>query len=1115
MTSAKVKGKNCEICQEIWKRGQCAIKCVTCDKFVHAPGKKQKSCSLLSPDEYITIKDQNRWVCPKCSTNEIPFKSLSNNDLYFLNNISLQGSSELHLIPDERFESFINECNSIDIESSNESSENSLEWDNNINSKYYHLHQFNNIKTDPQSTLGICHTNIASLSKHIDELKITLAQLKYKPQIIGISEHKIRKDYEPTTNIEIEGYRPFIYDPTETTHGGTGFYLSNSMNFINRDDLKFNSAGNFESTFVEIIIPQKKNLIVGCIYRHPSSSVSINEFNNIFIEPLLNKISSEDKICTIMGDFNIDLLCQSQTKIADFQNLMSSHFFAPFITQPTRPISKTLIDNIFVNSIDYKSYSGNLTIQLSDHLFQFVLLEGFFKDIYPRKIEMYERNFKYFNEREFQEELNRVNWEEILCLNQKDPNLSMNNLYKTLVYILDEHAPYRKISKREAKLKQKPWIDKEILKQMNKRDKILHKYQKSSNVDKKSSLYEEYKSLRNVVTKMKRDAKKNYYKEFFETNRTNLSLMWKGIRSIVKIRSSSKRDITLIDVNGKKITDPKMIANFFNNFFVTVGTDIEKSIPKPKISFVEYLKTLKTKSIFILTPTTPSQISEIINSLDKKKSTGPNSVPVHILKLYNNFFSENLSKVINLSFATGIFPDLCKIAKVIPIFKKENELLCENYRPISLLPVFSKIIEKTIYIQLYNYLTKNNLIYNRQFGFRSGHSTDHALISLTEGLKSHMDKGLFSAEVFIDLQKAFDTVNHQILIEKLPKYGIKGTSCNIISSFLSNRKQFVSIQGFDSEILEVKCGVPQGSTLGPLLFLLYINDLRFCLDKATSNHFADDTCIIFNNINKKPKTLETILNKELKAVVEWLNANRLSLNVKKSNLLLFHSKRKNIDYNSFSIKLNGKKLTPKNHVKHLGMFIDNFLSWDEHINELSKKLSRFNGIISKLRHYLPKKNLISVYHAIFHSNLRYGCMVWSQSTVNKNNRLKILQKKCIRLMYFAPYNCHTANLFKETKILRVDDVIKNEQIKFAFQFINNKLPSDLGHLIERNLNKYSTRSMVKGSLVIPKITTVSYGERSLRYKIPKNWNDFIKTCQKDFTNVKFLNTYLKEMALEN
>ena len=365
-----------------------------------------------------------------------------------------------------------------------------------------------------------------------------------------------------------------------------------------------------------------------------------------------------------------------------------------------------------------------------------------------------------------------------------------------------------------------------------------------------------------------------------------------------------------------------------------------------------------------------------------------------------------------------------------------------------------------------------------------------------------MDRGYIAAGVFIALQKAFDTVNHQIICAKLAYYGFRGKSLNLIKSFLNNRKQFVSINGFESSKLNITCGVPQGSTLGPLLFLIYSNDLRFCLNKSSSNHFTDDTCLIY--ASKKVKTLEIDLNADLKATSEWLKANRLSLSIKKSQLIIFHSKSKKVDFTSFLIKLEGSKLKPSKYVKNLGIYIDENLSWSTHINELSKKINRANGILAKLRYFATKKILILVYYAIFYSQLLYGCSVWSLTTVNNIDTIRILQKKCIRIINHAPYNSHTNNLFEENKFLKLDDIIKFEQLKFVFLFKNGDLPKELNTLFKLNINTYNTRNASKGGLSIPKINTTSFGIKSLGYSASVTWNECIKSIN-DFKDIKSIN----------
>ena len=666
-----------------------------------------------------------------------------NDEIFFNDHLEGDTSDDVHIIPEGSFKSFIDECNFLGFQLEDEDSDISEETIyHNINSKYFDIPDFNKIKPDASSTLNL----------HFEDLKVILSLLKFKFDIIAITEHKILKDIGPTTNIKLDGYNPLEYNPIETTHGGTGFYINKSLNFVRRNDLEFNSPGNYESTFIELIFPDKKNKIMGCVYRHPSSSLSIEDFSRQCIEPVLEKISSENKICSLTGDFNINLLKTDQHEgTSYFYNCLSSNSFAPYILHPTRPVSKTLIDNIFINSLEYKAHCGNLTTQIADHLIQFVLLEGFYKNVPPKKQAVYERNFKHFNEREFEEILANFDWEAELVYNLNDSNTSLENLVNKFNFFLDECAPFKKLNKKEMELKLKPWINKEILAKIYERDKLLQKYCNLKDSIRKQNVYAQYKLLRNSITKMKRQSKIDYYKKYFEVNKSKSKSIWKGIRSIVNINSNSRRDIKLINEDGKFITDSKKIANTFNKYFVSIGPEIDKGIPKSEHNYRDYLSSIKVNITFFMSPTKPEEVFDIITSLDINKSTGPNSIPVYVLKVFNNFFSDKLSKIINISFLTGVFPDLCKIAKVIPIFKKDNQLLCGNYRPISLLPVFSKIFEKIIFTRMCSFLEKNKLIYDHQFGFRAKHSTNHAIISLTELIKSYKDSGNIVAGVFIDL----------------------------------------------------------------------------------------------------------------------------------------------------------------------------------------------------------------------------------------------------------------------------------------------------------------------------------------------------------------------------
>ena len=279
------------------------------------------------------------------------------------------------------------------------------------------------------------------------------------------------------------------------------------------------------------------------------------------------------------------------------------------------------------------------------------------------------------------------------------------------------------------------------------------------------------------------------------------------------------------------------------------------------------------------TPTDKEEIANVISSLDSNNASGPNSIPYRILFLLKNEISKQLADLFNLSFMTGVFPSVFKTAKVVPVFKKDSKLDYSNYRPISLLSNIEKILEKLIYKRLYTFLSNNNIIYNLQFGFRKQYSTSHALINITENIRKALDDRKIGYGVFVDFQKAFDTVDHQILLAKLNHYGIHGVSNDWFKSYLSNCNQHVSINGFDSGLTSINCGVPQGSVLGPLLFLLYINDLNQAIKFCKVHHFADDTNLLY--LSNSIKKLNKLVNTDLKHLVNWLNANKISLNIKK------------------------------------------------------------------------------------------------------------------------------------------------------------------------------------------------------------------------------------------
>ena len=597
------------------------------------------------------------------------------------------------------------------------------------------------------------------------------------------------------------------------------------------------------------------------------------------------------------------------------------------------------------------------------------------------------------------------------------------------------------------------------------------------------------KKFRNRVSDSLRESKASYFYNHFQRNSNNMKQLWSGIKSVITIRKSNNMNVIskLKDSNGNLKSDPVVIANIFNKFFVNVSHNITKNIPRPKKSPVDFMGD-RIGSSFFIAPSVPLEISEIISLLKTGKSLGPHSIPMKILKILSPLISSPLSKIINESFQSGAFPDKMKLAKVIPMFKKGCPLTASTYRPISLLSVFSKITEKVMYERLYKFLEKHETLYNLQFGVRASHSINHALVSLTEAIKNSLDNRKFGCGIFIDLQKAFDTVNHTILLLKLEYYGIRGTALNWFESYLSDRKQYVSVNGANSSYLSVSCGVPQGSVLGPLLFLIYINDLPLSSSKLAFYLFADDTNIYYEA--ESLDQLQSVVNKELKKVKIWLDVNKLSLNIDKTNFTIFKSPR-HFSPDKVSIKIGNFPINQTCYVKFLGVLLDKNLSWKYHLTELSKKLARTCGMFFKIRHFLPINILICLYNSLFSPFLQYGILVWGLTFETYINSVFLLQRRVIRAISFEHFTAPTTPIFSDLKILKLHDLFKLKMLIFVYESVNKFSPISFHNIFDSvaSVHQYGTRQAGKDNIFLTQKNTNKYGLRSVHYHGAKCWND--------------------------
>ena len=471
----------------------------------------------------------------------------------------------------------------------------------------------------------------------------------------------------------------------------------------------------------------------------------------------------------------------------EFLDSLTSNSFIPLILQPTRITShsNTLIDNIFSSVIDPDIISGNLTATISDHLPQFAIIPNMFGNISGNKSNIYERDWSKFDRENFILDYFSADWEDLLKIDECNVDNSTKIYLDKINMLLDTYAPLKKINKYKLKFKSKPWITLGLQKSISVKNKLLANFINKKDPILKEEFHTNYKKYRNLLSTLMKKSKQAYYDKYFERNWNNIKNTWKGIKSLISLKTVASSVPTVLSLDsGDTITNPYDTANTFNNYFASIAETTKKSIKYPHKHFSDYLSNESSNTIF-LQPTDKEEIANIISSLNSNKTSGPNSIPYRVLFLLKNEISKQLADLFNLSFMTGVFPSVLKTAKVVPVFKKDSKLNYSNYRPISLLSNIEKILEKLMYKRLYAFLDYNNIIYDLQFGFRQQYSTSHALINITENIRKALDDGNMGCGVFVDLQKAFDIVDHQILLAKLNHYGIRGVSNDWFKSYLS------------------------------------------------------------------------------------------------------------------------------------------------------------------------------------------------------------------------------------------------------------------------------------------------------------------------------------------
>ena len=821
---------------------------------------------------------------------------------------------------------------------------------------------------------------------------------------------------------------------------------------------------------------------MSAIYRQPAGKI---EPLKTLLQNIFTKNIKSNKTLYLVGDFNLNILTyDSNNKVRNFFNFIFQNGLIPVINRPTRitRTKATAIDHIITNShFNSDIKTGIIKADISDHFPIFLISEKRDIDIHQDKITIYKRHFNDVSINAFKNLLQNVNWNKIYT--QEDANKAYNLFLNLFLNCYEKAFPIIKL-KIKTKTFLSPWMTKGILKSSKKKQKLYEKFLKHRTVGN----LEKYKNYKNLFEMIKRRSKKNYYNSLISQYKNSIKKTWDIIKEVTGKRKLKQSALPRkLFINGTETCDSKIIAENFNIFFTQIGPSLASNIPNTCKHFQLYLN--KNDKILQKYELSEEEFKKAFFSLKSNKSNGFDDINANVVKQIYTLIKRPLIYIFNCSIQKGIFPDKLKIARVTPIFKSGEETVISNYRPISVLPCFSKILEKIMYNRLYPFFRENKILYEKQFGFQANHSTDHAIVQLSSEIYESFNKKEFTLGVFIDLSKAFDTVDHKILFKKLENYGVKDSYLKWFISYLTSRKQFIAYNRNQTDLIETTCGVPQGSILGPLLFLIYVNDLHKATELLNTILFADDTNLFYSHTNIK--ILFDTMNKELNKIAEWFKANKLSLNATKTRYTFFHSSAKN-DYIPLKLPdlyINNINIKREHTMKFLGIMFDENLTWKNHINLINNKISKNIGILYKVKFLLSKKCLKSIYFSFIHSYLNYANMVWASTNQSKLKKLFNKQKHARRIVFNEKKYTHARPLMKKLKALNVYQINIFQILIFMFKVKHNLVPAIFKTKFQLIHHKYPSRYSTN-NFIEPKVYSKSTSF-SVTYRGPSLWNKYL------------------------
>ena len=937
--------------------------------------------------------------------------------------------------------------------------------------------------------LKLVHLNVRSLAGKIDQLRVSLPDSKI--EIITFSETWLTSAY-PAGQCDLLGYTTFRQDRTlnstsKKRGGGLITYITNELADSTTDLSKLSSCSvNIEAQWLKIVRDNSKNIVLCNIYRPPDGNLdkAITYMNQCL--KVLNMVKTD---IFIMGDWNANYKNKqtpSYKKLLFFENSNSLKQIVQDTTRNTDK-TKTLIDLILTNA-DHITESGTLSTYVSDHQPIYVIKK---KERTKHNSVTFEgRSYRQLNLDEMLNNLGKTNWDDLFTCST--PGDAWDILQTRVATELDKQCPVRTT---KVKNYVPDWISPNLIDLVKDRDYFYNKAKKTQSEDD----WNIAKHLRNVTNSGIRKAKADFVVNELQRNAKDGAKFWRELKKIYPSKKThqSRTKIQLTDCSTGNRVEDSDTAMFINDFFVNVGNfAIPHTAPKKRGK--KSKKTAKRNGSVLTQQTQPpwslanfeeEEVLKVLKDIEVGKSSGLQHISNKVLKSVLKVLVTQITYILNLSVDTCIFPKAWKDALVIPIPKGGDLSNVSNYRPISLLPQPGKVLEKLVHNKLTDYIESNLLLNSNQHGFRKHRSTLDALHQLTGQINCNMDSKYPTLATFIDFKKAFDCVQHDLLIDKLQNLHLDARTVSWLKNYLMNRQQRVLANNIVSDSLPITQGVPQGSIIGPLLYIIYANDIASIIKHSQVAFYADDT-VIYSKC-KSLKKAQKLLRLDLKALERWCDRNGIFINAQKTKYMVFGSKVRlaKPDVNNIKLSIRNHDLSRVHSYYYLGITLDEQLNYEIHAQNTLRKVKSKLIQLRTMRYFLSKQAALLVYKNMILPILEYGDIFFSALPINTRKKMQIMQNKALRIVF-------NKNSRESRKVLHHEAALSELKVRrklHTLQFLYRKR-LDKKLLVRRAYNKRITRSSKKLLFKLKKPNTEKFKD-SLFYTGYKIWNQLPVSIQ--------------------